>query len=325
VNSVLRSLPLLKGDVILYLSTAYTMVKNTAAFLANERGVTLLEVKVPIPVTSVEDFLKPVEKAIKGMGSGERLKLAIFSHVSSTPSFIEPIVALSSVVKSLSPKCKVLVDGAHVLGQLPLNLNSLGEHVDYYVSNCHKWMYAPKGSAFLWCKDTSGVQPTVISSRNKVDPPGSGVGEVPDFGSRYAYTGTKDFTAYLAVSDALAFRSELEGSRGMSVIEYNTGLGRWAGDYLVGLWGTRRLCPREMEAFMINVELPTTDIEEAARMRVKMLEEEGVYMLVLRDEGSGIVYTRLSMQVYLEREDFVRVGELVLKFLRHNEQPATAV
>jgi isopenicillin-N epimerase len=36
------------------------------------------------------------------------------------------------------------------MGQIDLNITDLG--VDFYVSNGHKWMYSPKGSAILWVR-----------------------------------------------------------------------------------------------------------------------------------------------------------------------------
>jgi isopenicillin-N epimerase len=38
----------------------------------------------------------------------------------------------------------VAIDGAHALGQIPLDIPSLG--VDFYIANAHKWLYTPKVS-----------------------------------------------------------------------------------------------------------------------------------------------------------------------------------
>jgi selenocysteine lyase/cysteine desulfurase len=57
----------------------------------------------------------------------------------------------------------IMLDGAHVVGGLDLDVPSLG--ADFYTANCHKWLCAPKGVAFLWVRREmqARVRPTVIS------------------------------------------------------------------------------------------------------------------------------------------------------------------
>ena len=69
------------------------------------------------------------------------------------------------------------------------------------------------------------------------------------------------------------------------------------------------------EANLVNVVLPTQDINVALQMVADLLESDGVYMLALQDEASGIVFTRLSSQIYLEMADFEKMGNLVMKYL----------
>ena len=57
----------------------------------------------------------------------------------------------------------VLADGAHVPGNIAVDIDSFG--VDWYVANLHKWAWAPRSAGLLWsAKEHQGyLHPTVIS------------------------------------------------------------------------------------------------------------------------------------------------------------------
>ena len=139
-----------------------------------------------------------------------------------------PIVELARVVRDGCPTAMVLIDGAHAPGQIKLDMPSLQAH--FYVGNCHKWMYAPKGTAFLWISPDQRLekspQPTVISCSGKRDIPG-----------RFEYTGTRDYTAFAALPTCLCFVDYLGGFD--AVHRYCRGLALEGGRYLTKLWGTK--------------------------------------------------------------------------------------
>ena len=173
------------------------------------------------------------------------------------------------------PGVQVLVDGAHALGQLPVDLQELG--ADFFVSNCHKWLCAPRGSAILWVKRAcqDGFLPLVKSH-------GHGEGFTSDFiwdGVRHCLlhvlvcqtahsepsdrpaqltpvraAGCRDYSTYLAVAGALAWWR----THGPDEVRlYCRTLLSEAVAMLTHAWGTQPLAPLDLCAFMACVELPT--------------------------------------------------------------------
>jgi isopenicillin-N epimerase len=66
-----------------------------------------------------------------------------------------------------------------------------------------KWLCAPKGAGFLWARpeQQAWIEPLVISW---------GYGDDVSFGELYAWEGTRDPTAYLAVPKAIAVHATFD-------------------------------------------------------------------------------------------------------------------
>lgn len=86
----------------------------------------------------------------------------------------------------------VLIDAAHALGMLPVNLQQL--QPDFYVSNCHKWLCGARGSALLYVAPhwQQHLQPPVLSH-----------GSEAGFLSRFIWVGCRDYAPLLAISSAV--------------------------------------------------------------------------------------------------------------------------
>lgn len=242
----------------------------------------------------------------------------------------------------------ILVDGAHAWGQVPtseissiLNQPSRRRHdggdvddtvhgIDAYLSNGHKWMYSPKGSAFLWVHPsrigTIFPEPTVISSANSivtVDDETSYSWYDDPMTHRYIYTSTIDYTSMLSLSRALDFQRWLGGED--VIHRYIRTLAVQAKEYLIRVWGTFALVPDSMEVYMMNIVLPidgrqtdnttTNATQIASSLQVWLYEERNMYVVIAQEPSTKYIYTRLSAQIYLEMDDFVRLGDAVLTYL----------
>lgn len=286
INAVVRSMiPFLKsGDEILTTSHVYGAVRQTLIYAAECTGAKLIEVSVPFPIESPEQVIMAVKTAIS-----ENTKFAVLDHITSSTGIIFPIEKLVAVCKQY--EIAVLVDGAHAPGMVELNLNSLG--ADWYTGNCHKWLFAPKGSAFLWTHpDHQAItHPTVISHNYKMG-----------YTQEFDWTGTQDFSSFLSIPASIDFYNNHGGK---NIRLRNHALTIEARNILAEAWNKPHPAPDEMLGFMAAVEAPvatTGTPEESNVLHDWLWDIHRIEVPVMPFDGK--LWIRISAQIYNTIEEY---------------------
>ena len=136
-------------------------------------------------------------------------------------------------------------------------------------------------------------------------------------------TGPGDpYAPWLAAPAGIAFLQELGFD---AVRAHNHRLAWDAARALVERWdtslGVNEACVGSMVALPLPERAGSTR-EDAVRLRDALLFEEGIEVQMHARQGR--LYTRLSAQVYNERDDFERLGEAVARRQKHRPSTSAA-
>jgi len=196
INIIARSLRLGIGDEVLTSNHEYGALDRAWRFLAGKSGFKYINIPVSLPVSSAIDFVDGIFSKVT-----PKTKVIFLSHITSPTALIFPIQEVCA--RARREGILTVIDGAHAPGQIPLDLDSLG--ADFYSGNCHKWLCAPKGSAFLYSAPQAQhlVEPLIVSWGWESDHPGNS-----RFVDILEWTGTRDISAFLAVPDAIDFQND---------------------------------------------------------------------------------------------------------------------
>lgn len=290
MNAVLRSIELGPGDEILTTSLAYGAVTKAIGYAAARAGASVITVEIPLPVADLRFMTDAIATRLS-----TRTRLVVCDHIASRSALVMPVTAIAALAHQAG--ARLLVDGAHAPGQLPLDIPALG--ADFYVGNCHKWLLAPRSCGFLWALPAAQemVHPAVISF-------GLGAG----FTAEFDWTGTRDPTAYLCVPAGIAFHQRLGGS---ALIARNHALAVEAARMLIGTWATETAGPVEAFAAMAAVRIPLAppaSEERAVALRESLARDHRIEAEVFAQPDA--LWMRVAAQAYNELADYERLAEI---------------
>jgi selenocysteine lyase/cysteine desulfurase len=143
-NVVCNGLDLKAGDEVLLTDQEHPGGRCCWEQKAARFGVKLHFVSLPKPPASVDEIVERFERALT-----PRTRIIVFSHVTTVTGVVLPVKEICQLAR----KREILthVDGAHAIGQIPLDLHDLG--CDFYASSPHKWILAPKGTGTLYVRE----------------------------------------------------------------------------------------------------------------------------------------------------------------------------
>lgn len=305
VNAVLRGLALEPDDEILTTDHVYNATRRAAQFVTQRRGARVVVVPVPFPLDSADTV---VERVLAGVTP--RTRLALLDHVTSPTGLVFPIERLVAALAERG--VDALVDGAHAPGMVPLALDALG--AAYYTGNAHKWLCAPKGTAFLHVRRDrqSSVHPLVIS--HGYDPAQDGRRFVEEFD----WTGTSDATGWLVLPECIRYLGGLLPGGWPELQARNRALVLRARDILCRTLGVPAPAPDALLGSLASVPLPAARPGSPAATRD--FEQLGLWT---RERGveswffpwADGVLVRASAQLYNDASQYDRLGALLVEAL----------
>jgi isopenicillin-N epimerase len=286
VNAVARTLR--PGDEVLVTDHGYNACVNALA----GSGARLICAQIPLP-TSEDQVVDAILSA-----ASERTRLALVDHVTSPTGLVWPMAPLVAELERRN--IAVLVDGAHAPGMLPLQIEALG--AAYYVGNCHKWLCAPKGAAFLWARPDkqADLRPPILShgaNATRTDR--------SRFRLEFDWMGTSDPTAWLSLPFAIDF-FDWEKSR-----EHNRALALEGRRILCEALGVPPLAPESMIGSLAAVALPDGDAFDLQRR----LWERKIEVPIVPWPAPPRRLVRISAQLYNHADQYRELATALLHIL----------
>ncbi len=293
-NAVIRSLipQLRRGDKLLTTSHCYGAVLCTLQYACDCSGAELVIADVPFPIESPQQVIDTLIPYIT-----EKVKLCVLDHITSATGVIFPIEPIIGFCREKG--VPILIDGAHAPGMISLNMETL--QPDWYTGNCHKWLFAPKGCAFLWTHPEKQeiTHPTVISH-----------GYRENYITEFDFVGTKDYTPFLTLPKAIEYYSTIGYEK---IFSHNHNLVVKMRDRLCEAWSVPHTAPSSMLGYLATLYCPIAQNKMASMKNVALIHDflwDTYRVEIPIMPFNNKLWWRISSQIFNSEEDYNKLLEI---------------
>ncbi|KAF8885057.1 pyridoxal phosphate-dependent transferase [Gymnopilus junonius] len=296
INTILRNIEWEEGDVIFAFTTTYGSVSATIKNISDvPPHPTASIITLNYPTTHaeiVEQFRKHVQEH---PAKPNKKRVAVIDSIISNPGVLLPWKEMVKICKEEG--IWSLVDAAHSIGQ-EVGLNLTEADPDFWVSNCHKWLSGKRSCAVLYVPERNQhlIKSSIPTSTYYISPK-----DRPEPNSTF-------------LEQPLEYRKWLGGEEKINA--YCHDLAIEGGKRLAEILSTRLLDPTgESTLNMVNVGLPLPGsihptLALSISLRDKMFEHKAYSQFYYHN---GEWWTRCSVQVWNELEDFEKLGQIWLQ------------
>ena len=304
-NAVINSMPFQIGDEIVTTNLIYGSCRNALDYAAKTKGAVIKKAQIPFPVKSENE----IAESILGLVT-KKTKLIFIDHVTSETALILPVKKICDEANRLG--IDVFIDGAHAPGMLPLDISAIDPA--YYTGNCHKWICAPKGTAFLYVRPEKqeSVIPPIISNYFCQ-------GETPNtrFHSSFDWSGTMDYTNYACVGKTIEHLENKVAGGWNYIMKRNHELAVTGRNIIAKELQLDQYLPDELIGSMATIKLNSTAVIDPKTgidlIQLELLDKYSIETVITTLYPTKQRILRISAALYNNENDYEKLAGALKK------------
>ena len=289
LDLIISGFPWKKNDEAIFASQDYGSMQEMFKLTAKRKGIKNKIISIPNHPKNDQEIVSLYEKQIT-----KKTKLIMVSHMINITGQILPVKKICEMAHSYN--IDVLVDGAHCVGHIDVNIKDLD--CDYYGSSLHKWLSAPLGTGLLFVKK---------NKISKIEPLFAGHIHERDSVLRLNHIGTNPVHSDLAINDAIDYLESIGLEKKENRLRY---IQRYWSDKL-----------RNKKNIIINTPEEISRSCGIANIGVRNLKSSNLSEILFKKYGiftvpidyANVVGCRITPNIYTNEEELNYFVDSILK------------